>query len=140
MTTHSLIDKILDLKVFAVTGVSRDPEKYGYVVYRKLKSAGYTVYAVNPNSDSIDNDPCYPGLDNLPGIVDCVVTVTPPEITESSMLGAGRLKIRYVWMQPGSESASACNQARAQGLQVVSGGPCILVSITQRQDRHGHTD
>ena len=140
MTTQSLIDRILEFKVFAVTGVSRNPEKYGNIVYQKLKSAGFTVYAINPNSDSIDNDPCYPGLENLPGKVDCVVTVTPPEITAETISQAGRLKIECVWMQPGSESISACNSARAQGIQIVSGGPCILVSLTQRQDRHVRSD
>ena len=136
MTLSNLIDQILAKQTFAVLGVSRNPEKYGYIVYQKLKSAGYTVYAINPNADSVGGDPCYPNLENVPVQVDCLVTVTPPEITEMTMTNAGRLKIPFVWMQPGSESLSAENLAHAGGMQVVSGGSCIMVSISKRQDRH----
>lgn len=133
MSLRVLVGTILNEKCFAVTGVSRDPEKYGYLVYKRLKSEGYTVYPVNPNASYIESDPCYPSLDTLPEKPDCVVTVTPPEITVKTVHLAGRLRIPYIWMQPGSESLSAYNMARADSLQVVSGGPCILVELSQRQ-------
>ncbi|HLK58322.1 MAG TPA: CoA-binding protein, partial [Chthonomonadaceae bacterium] len=122
MSNRALIDHILAQRRFAVTGVSRDPEKYGYLVYNYLKGEGYTVFAVNPNADSIDDDPCYPSLDNVPGGIDCVVTVTPPHITEKTIVEAGHLQIPYLWMQPGSESTAAYNLARSNAMQVVSGG------------------
>jgi predicted CoA-binding protein len=64
------MEEILEKRSFAVAGVSREREKFGYKVYRALKTAGYTVYAINPNADTIDTDPCYPSLDNVPGPVD----------------------------------------------------------------------
>ena len=136
MSLRTLIEQILEQKSFAVTGVSRSPEKYGHIVYQKLKAAGYTVYAINPNTDSIGTDPCYPSLDNVPGTIDCVVTVTPAHVTEKMVRDAGHLKVPFVWMQPGSESTSAYNLARSLSIQVVSGGPCIMVSIAQRQAHH----
>lgn len=136
MSLRTLIEQVLEQKSFAVTGVSRNPEKYGYVVYQKLKAAGYTVYAINPNTDSVDGDACYPTLDNVPGPIDCVVTVTPPEITEKTVRDAGHLKIPFLWMQPGSESTPAFNLARSFSIQVVSGGPCIMVAAAQRQGRN----
>jgi predicted CoA-binding protein len=136
LSTRGLIEHILDQKVFAVTGVSRNPEKYGYQVYQRLKGAGYTVFAVNPNADEIEGDPCYPSLDNVPGQIDCVVTVTQPEITEETMLTAGHLRIQYCWMQPGAESTAAINKAQAYSMQLISGGPCIMVAIGQRRARN----
>jgi len=130
-----MIEEILDQKRFAVTGVSRDPTKFGYKVFKTLKSSGYTAYAVNPDADDIDGDPCYPSLDNVPGKIDCVVTVTAPAVTEETMLTAGHLKIPYVWMQPGSDSTAAFNKARSFSIQIVSGGPCIMASIHERQAR-----
>jgi len=127
----------MDQRRFAVTGVSRDPEKYGYKVYRALKSAGYTVFAVNPNMETIDEEPCYPTLDNVPGPIDCVVTVTPPEITEETIRTAAHLKIPYIWMQPGSDSTAAYNLASSLSLQVIAGGPCIMVALALRRDRSG---
>jgi predicted CoA-binding protein len=136
VSLRTLIDDILSQKRFAVTGVSRNPDKYGYIVYQKLKAAGYTVFAINPNTDSVNGDVCYPSLDNVPGRIDCVVTVTQPHVTEKIVRDAGHLKVPYVWMQPGSESTSAYNLARALSMQVISGGPCIMVSVAQRQAQY----
>jgi hypothetical protein len=133
VSLRTLIEQILEQKTFAVAGVSRDTAKYGNLVYQKLKAAGYTVYAVNPNADSIDGDPCYPALDNVPAAIDCVVTVTAPAVTEKIVMDAGHLRIPLLWMQPGSESVSAYNLARSLSMQVVSGGPCIMVALAQRQ-------
>ena len=127
----------MDQRRFAVTGVSRDPEKYGYKVYRALKAAGYTVFAVNPNAETIDEEPCFPTLDNVPGPIDVVVTVTPPQITEETIRTAAHLKIPYLWMQPGSDSTAAYNLARSLSLQVISGGPCILVAVSLRRSTAG---
>lgn len=136
MSTRALIEHILDQRRFAVAGVSRNPEKYGYKVYKTLKAAGYTVYPVNPNAEFIDSDVCYPTLDNIPDTLDVVVTVTQPEVTEEIVRAAGHLKIPYLWMQPGSESTPAFNLARANSMQIVSGGPCIMVAIAQRRARN----
>jgi predicted CoA-binding protein len=139
VSKQALIDHVMDQRRFAVTGVSRDPEKYGYKVYRALKLAGYTVFAVNPNAETIDDEPCYPTLDNVPGPLDCVVTVTPPQITEETIRTAAHLKIPYIWMQPGSDSNAAYNLASSLSLQVVAGGACILVALALRREHSGAT-
>jgi len=50
---------MLEKKVWAVVGASDNPEKYGNLIYKKLKSRGYRVYPVNPNYETIDGDKCY---------------------------------------------------------------------------------
>ncbi len=132
----SLISQILGQRVFAVAGVSRDHAKYGYKVYRTLKTAGYTVYPINPNAEDIDGTPCYPMLENIPETIDCLVTVTPPSITEELVRIAGHLKIPYLWMQPGSESQPAVIQALSHGIQVISSGPCIMVAVLTLSHPH----
>ncbi len=136
MSTRVMIDTIMGKNRFAVAGVSRDPEKYGSIVYKSLKSAGYTVFALNPEADTIDGDPCYPSLDNIPGEIDCLVTVTPPQVTEELVTIAGHLHIPYLWMQPGSDSMAAFNLARSFGMEIVSGGPCIMVAASQAKAKH----
>ena len=135
MSSQTLEEQMLEQKHFAVLGASRDRAKYGYKVYQKIKAAGYTVYAINPNADEVDGDPCYPSLDNTPASIDCLVTVTPPQVTEEALHLAGRLRIPFVWMQPGSESNAAYNTAQSAGIQVVSGGPCIMQAIAARRAR-----
>jgi predicted CoA-binding protein len=125
--SHGQIPEILALRNFAVVGASRDTGKFGYKVYRALKQSGYNVYPVNPNAETIDGDQVYPLLDNVPERLDCVVTVVPPEVTFEIVRQAGQLNVRYMWMQPGSESESAVIEAHAQGIDAVYGGPCIMV-------------
>jgi predicted CoA-binding protein len=132
-----LIRTILSQRVFAVVGASRDPAKYGHLVYVRLKRAGYTVYPVNPSAETIDGDRCYPTLDALPERPDCVVCVTPPEVTKSALQAAGRLRVPYAWLQPGAEAPVAVRAAEAGGVRVVHGGPCIMVVVGQRVTRVG---
>lgn len=130
--SHQLIAQILACRSFAVAGASRDREKFGYQVYQTLKQAGYTVFAINPNADEIDGDPVYPLLDNVPEKIDCVVTVTQPEVTFDVVRQAGKLKVPYIWMQSGSESEPAMRESFAVGCDLIAGGPCIMVEIAQR--------
>ena len=48
MTSKAAIQAFMALKTLAVAGVSRNPNKFGTMVYKDLKSKGYTVYPVNP--------------------------------------------------------------------------------------------
>jgi len=127
------IPAMLTARAYAVVGASRSPNKYGFLVYRSLKVAGKTAYAVNPNAVEVDGDHCYPSLTDLPTKPEVVIMVVPPAVTETAVSECVRLGIRNVWMQPGAESAAAAQQCRAAGIAVVSGGPCIMVGLkTQR--------
>ncbi len=118
--------------VFAVVGVSRNPEKYGYKVYNDLKVAGYTVYPVNPHLDVILGDRCYPSLFVLPGKPDVVDIVVPPAVTDEIVRECAALGIEQVWMQPGSESGQAITFCERNGINVVH-GVCVMV---KRQKIH----
>ena len=64
---QELINEFLDKgNIFAVVGVSKEPEKYGNKVYFDLKRAGYSVYPINPNAYTVLGDRCYPRLRDLP--------------------------------------------------------------------------
>jgi len=106
--------------IIAVTGVSRNKEKYGYKIYKALKNAGYEVYPVNPMADFIDEDKCYASLSNVPKKIDVVVTVTKPNITEKTIEEAKKLGINKVWMQPGSESERAKELCKENGINFIS--------------------
>ncbi|MEM2927645.1 MAG: CoA-binding protein [Nitrososphaerota archaeon] len=112
--------------VIAIVGVSRDPEKYGYKVYKDLKEAGYKVYPVNPNASEILGDKCYPNLESLPIKPDVVNIVVPPNITEKIVKECKKLNIKKVWMQPGTESEEAIKFCNENGIDVVY-GVCIMI-------------
>ena len=116
----------------AVTGVSRSPKDHGAnVVYQRLRSRGYEVFAVNPNADRVEGDRCYPDLRSIPGGVDWVVIGTGPETAETTMRECDDLGIKHVWMHrgpgAGSVSESATAYGREHGITVIDGGcPCMF--------------
>ena len=121
------IEEFLDRNnTFAVVGASRDPEKYGYRVYKDLKEGGYSVYPVNPNADEILGDRCYPSLDSLPVKPEVVDVVIPPKITEQVVRNCRELGIQRVWMQPGSESQAAIDFCEQNGIAVIH-SVCVMV-------------
>ncbi|MBC7362660.1 MAG: CoA-binding protein [Candidatus Aminicenantes bacterium] len=128
MPESQAIEEFLGQKEIAVVGASRSPAKYGFIVYKKLKSAGYKVYAINPKTSSIDGDPCYPELRSLPESVKAAVVITPPEITEKIAAQAVRAGFKYVWLQPGAESEAAIDVLQANGIAVIY-STCLLVRI-----------
>ena len=122
----SEIKNFLSQQNWAVMGVSSDPNKFGYKVYFQLKKAGYTVYAINPKLDSIEGDPVYNDLTKLPIKPDAISIVLPPKVTEQVIAECIKLNIPKVWMQPGSESPVAINNAKEHGITVIH-NQCILV-------------
>jgi uncharacterized protein len=119
--------EFLDKKRVAVTGVSRKPQGHGSnVVYQRLQQRGYQVFAVNPNADNVEGDPCYHDLKSIPGGVDWVVIGTRPETAEATMRECADLGITHVWMHrgpgAGSVSVAATEYGRQHGIKVIDGG------------------
>jgi uncharacterized protein len=122
-------------KRVAVTGVSRTPKTHGSNnVYRRLKYRGYEVFAVNPNTDTVEGGPSYQDLRSIPGGVDAVVIGTRPEIAEDTIRECAELGIKYVWMHrgpgAGSVSSAATDYGRQRGITVINGGCPLMFGPT----------
>jgi len=118
-------------KRIAVAGVARkggDSAANG--IYRRLRSRGYEVFAVNPNADEVEGDRCYPNLAAVPGGVDAVVIATAPAVTEEVMAECAAIGVKRVWIHRGpgggSYSEEAVDLGREWGLSVIPGG-CPLM-------------
>jgi uncharacterized protein len=124
--------EFLNCKRIAVTGVSRHPQDHGAnVVYRRLRERGYDVFAVNPNADEVEGDPCHRDLGSIPGGVEAVLIGTRPETGEQTMRECADLGIKHVWMHRGpgrgSVSPAAATYGREHGIAVIDGGcPCMF--------------
>lgn len=123
--------EFLQQKIWAVVGVSNNPEKFGNKVYFQLKKVGYKVYAINPKLNDIDGDPCYPSLSSLPTVPDVINVVVPPKATEEIMDECARLGIQRVWMQPGSESDTAIQKGDQLGLKLIY-NQCVLIQTRDK--------
>ncbi len=134
-TIKEAATKFLTAKRVAVTGVSRDAQGHGSnVVYQRLRQRGYQVFAVNPNTATVEGDTAYPDLKSIPGGVDAVVIGTKPETADATMRECAELGIRQVWMHRsfggGSVSPSATEYGRKQGITVIDGGCPLMFDPT----------
>jgi predicted CoA-binding protein len=131
--TDPRIDEFLASGPFAVVGASRDRAKYGNKVLRAYLRADQPVYCVHPREREIEGQTCYPSLQALPETPHGVSIITPPAVTEQVVRDAHAKGAQWVWMQPGAESPEAIATAEALGLNVIAGGPCLLVALGYRE-------
>ncbi|MBP1706208.1 MAG: CoA-binding protein [Chloroflexi bacterium] len=130
------IADFLAQKRIAVAGVSREPggKHGGNVVYQRFKERGYQVFAVNPNADTVEGDPCYRSLAAIPGGVDAVVVATRPEVAPAVVRECKELGITRVWMHrsfgAGSVSKEAHAFCRQHGITSLAGGCPLMYGPT----------
>jgi predicted CoA-binding protein len=135
VTANQAIEDFLAQPRIAVAGVSRNPAGHGgNVVYQRLKDRGYQVFAVNPNTDTIEGDACYRDLRSIPGGVDAVVIATAPAAAEAIARECKDLGITRVWMHrsfgQGSVSAEAHEFCRANGIASIAGACPLMYGET----------
>lgn len=121
-----LEELMLEKKVWAVVGANQNPEKYGNMIYRKLKKRGYEVFAINPLYDTVEGDPCYKDLSSLPKLPEVINMVVTPKRAKLIIEEAAKLDIKYIWFQPGTYDDETIELAKSLGLEAAEA--CVLVA------------
>jgi len=77
---NSLIP-LLNPKVVAVVGASRNPSSIGNIVFKNILAAEFkgTVYPVNPNANSVNGIKAYPEVNQVPEKIDLAIIAVPAE-------------------------------------------------------------
>lgn len=122
---QDLIKEFMAQKKFAIVGTTDNTNKYGYKIFKDLRSRRYEVYPVNPRLRAIEEIKCYPGLGDIPIKVDVVDFVVPPSVTEAILQDCKRLGLNRIWLQPGSESEAAIAFCYENNLKVVH-NVCVM--------------
>lgn len=75
------MQKLLSPDSIAIIGASSQATSRGTGVVRNLKRCGYAgeIFAVNPKYSEIEGVTCYPSIDALPRVVDCLVVAINAE-------------------------------------------------------------
>ena len=128
MTDNKMLPEelMLELKKWAVIGANQNPEKFGNMIYNKLKRKGYTVYPVNPVYKDIDGDPCYASLADLPEIPEVLNMVVSPKRTKLFLQEAHKLGIKNIWLQPGTFDDEVLAMLKEFDMNAVQA--CVLVA------------
>jgi len=125
MRLRPTINQFLTSKKIAIAGVSRDPRKFGNVLYWTLVKKGYDVYPINPNADTIEGNICY-HLEELPEDIKSLLVATSKNDTESVIKDAIEKGFKNIWIQNGSETEAAINLAKEKEINLVT-HCCILM-------------
>jgi uncharacterized protein len=116
-----------EIRTVAVVGISKNPQKDSHFVGRYLQKAGYKVVPVNPGSDSILGETCYPDLKSIPFPVDVVDIFRRPEDVPATVHQALEIGARVVWLQLGTGTHDELIQnVNEQGAELIQ-NRCIKV-------------
>ena len=95
-------DILKNNQTFAVIGVSPDPEKYSYRIFKRLLENGYQTYGISPRYENIDGIPIYPDLSSVPAKIEVAVFVFISMIGDTFFTQCLEAGVQYLWMQPGT--------------------------------------
>jgi uncharacterized protein len=124
------MQELLKLKNWAVIGTTKDTSKFGYRVYKKLKSKGYNVYPVNPGLDEIRGEKCYHSVTDIDDVIDVVSLIINPKIGIEVLDQVHEKGIKNVWCQPGAESQELIDKAKGFGMNIIV-NECVLTELKQ---------
>ncbi len=117
---------------FAVVGVSRSSQAAANFIFRRLKESGREVYPVNPSSETVEGERCYPSLGSLPAVPDAVIVATHPDQAIEVARQCRDAKVQYVWFHRSIDGGSYTPEAAAlctdYGAAVIPGG-CPMMHL-----------
>jgi predicted CoA-binding protein len=126
VTAKATVDDFLAQRTLALVGASRDPQAFSNTAFKELKAKGYRVIPVNPHTDTVLGERCYPSLRDLPEPVGGALIMVPPAQAEAVVRDAAAAGIPRVWMQQGAASETAVKFCQEHGIREVH-GECILM-------------
>ena len=112
------MNKMLNLKRWALLGATTDTTRFGYKIFRELEDRGYTVYGINPKYDSIDGIKLYKSIEELPELIDGINVIVNPKITLEALPKIKAKGIKNVWFQPGSFNEEVIEKAKKLGFNI----------------------
>ena len=128
---NTILNILQNCRTIAVVGLSPKPERDSHHVAEYLQQQGYRIVPINPMATDILGERCWPTLtaaaQHLGAVRIDLVDVfrnsadVAPIADEAIAIGAQAL-----WLQLGVQNDTACERARAAGLQVVQ-NHCVLV-------------
>ena len=119
MITKETIEKFFEPKKIAIAGASRNPKKFGCVVFKELKNKGYEVYPVNPNAEKIEGDTCYKNIKDIPEDVTSILILTPKEETDKVLTDSIEKGFKNIWVQQYSETNETIRIAEEYDKEII---------------------
>ena len=121
-------------RVVAVIGASTDRSKYGNKAVRAFVNHGDQVVPINPSEPEVEGLKAYRSVLDVPGQIDMATFYVPPKVGETLIEEVAKKRIPEVWLNPGADSDSLADRARALNIQAVRA--CSIVGIGDSPSRY----
>jgi predicted CoA-binding protein len=113
------VNELLDLKTWAVVGLSNNSERAAYKVAKVLIEKGHTVIPIHPKAEAVHGQKGYASLSEVKSSIDVVdifvnSSLVGPIVDEAILIGA-----KGVWLQLDVIDDSAILRAKNAGLYTV---------------------
>jgi uncharacterized protein len=126
-STKAQVDAFLAQKDIALAGYSRDPKKFGHMLYKTLKEKGYRIYPVNPaGGEAPGGEEIHTDLSALPAHIRTLLVVTKPEVSAQVVREGLDRGMDHLWIQQMSGSRELQKELAEVATNVVY-GRCILM-------------
>ena len=119
MITKKQITEFFNTKEIAISGVSRDPKKFGNHVFKDLIQKDYKIFPINPNTDKIDEEKCYSSILGLPDGINNLIILTPVHKVDESFQEAIKKGIKNIWIQQKVISKSIKDSAKNNNINLI---------------------
>ncbi len=127
---YARMKSLVDPEVIAVVGASSRPGAFGYRTLQNLSQFQGQVYAVNPKHTELLGRPCFPDLESVPSLPDCVILAVPMEQVVPLVERCAALGVRavIVYASGFAETGTAAGAALQHRLTEIAAGKklCIL--------------
>ena len=121
-------------KIVAVIGASSDRGKFGNKALRAFASRGYTVIPVNPHERTIEGQPAYASVLDVPGPIDMATVYVQPEAGVRVMEDLAKKGVPEVWLNPGADGPEVVARAAQLGLKTIQA--CSIIGIGESPGRY----
>jgi acetate---CoA ligase (ADP-forming) len=125
-------------KSVAVIGVSREPRKFGHVIFKNFVDSGFEgkIYAINPKAETILGVKAYSTINEIPGDVELAVIAVPATLVPGQIDACVSKRVKAAVIisggfketgEKGAELEKQIKQKAAAGNLRVIGPNCIGV-------------
>ena len=119
INTHEEIDRVLELKTWAILGLSNNPDRAAYSVAALLKQKGHTIIPVHPKAEIVHGEKGYATLEEIPVKVDVVDFFINSELVSRNVDRAIAIGAKAIWLQLGVIDQESVQRAAQAGLTAI---------------------
>lgn len=113
------IKDFLAPKKMAIAGVSGNPKKFGYAIFKELRQKGFDICPINPRLEKIEDIKAYKTVDDIPDDYEKLFIVTPKSETDKIIRQAAQKGIKHVWVQQTAGTKETYNVAKKYNIDLI---------------------